>query len=123
MSRPIDVFIASKASLEDIVKELESLLKMTPQHFSDGDEIWYEFQDEHTLYLVDKHEYVNDRGIKFEDYQYDIEIVSLNIKDIDAKAKHLEDTAYRVFNLLKQTKKYPLMLVDNLQIKLDEFHP
>jgi hypothetical protein len=123
MARAIDVFIVSKASLKDIVKELETLLKLTPQQFSDDYEIWYEFQDEHTLYLVGDHEYVNDRNIKFEDYQYDIEMITLNIRDVEERTKHLEDTAYRIFNLLKQTKKYPIMLVDNLQIKLNEFHP
>jgi hypothetical protein len=123
MSRPMDVFIVSKEPLEDIVKELETLLKMPAQRFSDNYETWYVLHDEHTLYSVGDHEYVNDNDAPFEDYQYDIEVQATNMKDAEERTKHQEDAAYRVFNLLKQVKKYPLMLVDNLQIKLDEFHP
>ena len=122
MSRPMDVFIASKESLEDFVKELETLLKLPAQRFSDEYETWYVLYDDHTLYSVGDHEYVNDNNVPFEDYQYDIEVQATNIIDADERKKHLEDAAYQLFNLLKQTKKYPLMLVDNLQIKLDEFH-
>jgi hypothetical protein len=123
MSRPMDVFLVSKASLEDIVQELEVLLKMPAQRFSDDYETWYVLHDDHTLYSVGGHEYINDNDVHFEDYQYDIEVQATNIKDAGERAKHLEDAAYQLFNCLKQTKKYPLMLVDNLQIKLDEFHP
>jgi hypothetical protein len=117
------LFILSKAPLEDIVKELETLLKLPAQRFSDEYEIWYVLHDDHTLYSVGDQEYVNDNDVHFEDYQYDIEVQATNIKDADERARHLEDAAYQLFNLLKQTKKYPLMLVDNLQIKLDEFYP
>jgi hypothetical protein len=123
MSRPIDIFIVSKGSLEDIVKELETLLKMPGQRFSDDYETWYVLRDEHTQYVVGTQQYINDKDVHFEDYQYDIEVQAINIREADERTKHQEDAAYRVFNLLKQTKKYPLMLVDNLQIKLDEFHP
>lgn len=123
MSRPMDVFIASKESLEDFVKELETLLKTPSEHFSDEYETWYVLRDEHTQYIVGTQQYINDKDVHFEDYQYDIEVQAINIREWEERKKHQEDATYELFNLLKQTKKYPLMLVDNLQIKLEEFHP
>ena len=41
----------------------------------------------------------------------------------DCKVVYSEDHAYSVFNKLKETNKYRLMMVENLGVKLAEFEP
>lgn len=120
MSRGMDVFIASEDTLEDLVKNLELLLKLSARRFSEDGEIWYELQDDQTLFSVGTHEYINNKGINFEDYQYDVEVSAINIKDVRERMKHLEDAAYFIFNQLKNTHKYSILLVDDLQSKVAE---
>jgi hypothetical protein len=124
MSTATDIFVDSHESLEDFVGELESLLNIKAKRFSRGEDIWYELKGERTLLIVVEHDLVNDSGMNFEDYRYEVEVSAINIiKDPDERLKWQNEAARMVFNKLKEMGKYPILLVDNLQVKLDAFHP
>ncbi len=63
MAKSIDIFVDSRAPLEDFVNELESLLGITFQRVCDNGEIWHEFKDQHIVLTVGTHKYENRRVI------------------------------------------------------------
>ncbi len=123
MAKSIDIFVDTRAPLEDFVSELESLLGITFQRVSDNGEIWYEFKDKHIVLTVGTHEYENSRNMNFKDYRYDIEMRALNIQTEEKRKKWRDDFAHSVFKKLKETNNYRLMMVENLGVKLEEFDP
>ena len=66
---------------------------------------------------------IEHRDIKFEEYPYNLSIRALNISNQLDKQKWRDDFASYVFQKLKGTERYRLMLVDDLQVKLEEFAP
>ena len=123
MANSIDIFVDSRAPLEDFVSQLESLLGITFQRVYDNGEIWYEFKDQHIVLTVGTHEYENSRNMNFQDYHYDIEVRALNIQTEKERKKWRDDVAHSVFRKLKETNSYHLMMIENLGVKLDEFAP
>jgi hypothetical protein len=123
MSHDIDILVNAELSLDGLAQEIEALLGMLAHRKTDNDETWYEFQDEHTFLTLGNHDYVNDQGIDFESYEYDIQVFAINIKAVEERQQELYKSARRIFHTLQETHKYALLLVDNLQVKLDEFIP
>ncbi len=123
MAKSIDIFVDSRAPLEDFVNELESLLGITLQRFCDNGEIWYEFKNQHIVLTVGTHEYENSHNMSFQDYHYDIEVRALNIQTEEERKKWRDDFAYAVFKKLKNTNSYRLMMIENLGVNLEEFDP
>jgi len=123
MSTSIEIFVDSHAPLEDFALEIESLLGIPLERFSDEWETWYEFGDEHITLMVIAHEYENSQNIHFEDYRYDIEVRALNTQTEAECEKWRGDSARSIFQKLKELNKYPLMMVEDLGVKLDQFDP
>ena len=91
---------------------------------SRGGNIFYEFRHNQVKALLTEHSYENDGDVRFEDYRYEISITA--IKQLASETDQRQwrnDFAHRVFELLKGTQDYSLMLVDDLQLKIEEFHP
>ncbi|HEV2661834.1 MAG TPA: hypothetical protein VGU68_14595 [Ktedonobacteraceae bacterium] len=122
MSRQMHIFVDTEESLEDFIQMLESLLGMSAHLHSEDREVWYELQNASMFFSVGTHEYVNDRDMLFESYLYDIEMSVTDIKDGEERLRRLKQVARSLFDTLKQSQHYQLMLVDDLQVKLDEFH-
>ncbi|MDQ2905566.1 MAG: hypothetical protein M3Y81_18735 [Chloroflexota bacterium] len=123
MAREMDIFVNTEESLEEFTEVLASLVGMSAHLCSTNDEIWYELQDERTSLSVGTHEYVNDQSMNFEAYRYDIEIKEINIREAEERIQWLHDTALMIFNRLKETRRYALLLADNLQKKVEEYQP
>jgi hypothetical protein len=125
MADYVYVFVRAEADLADFAKELEQLLGIDLRRESDDYGTWYEFINPRAAVTLGEHEFINDRDLKFEDYRYDIQVRALRIKtdDPNEPLRRRDEFARSVFEKLKATRKYPLMLVDNLQTKLEEFHP
>jgi hypothetical protein len=123
MSKSLDIFIESEVPIEVFVKEMETLLGVKLQPISDDEEIFYEFRDPQIVLSVGTHDFVNDRDMNFEDYHYDLSVRALNIS-AEANRKKWRDTfARKVFQKLRASRKYPLMLVEDIQVKLEAFRP
>ncbi|MBA2285345.1 MAG: hypothetical protein H0W02_07690 [Ktedonobacteraceae bacterium] len=123
MAREMDIFVNTEESLEEFTNVLESLVGISAQRCSTNDEIWYELQDERTSLSVGTHEYINNQGMNFEAYRYDIEVREINIREAEERVQWLHDTAFMIFNRLKDTRRYPLLLADDLQKKVEEYQP
>ena len=123
MSRTLDIFIEFPQEIEHLIKELELILALKFELFSDGNENWYEFRNSTITLTVGKHDFENDQDINFEEYPYNLSIRSLNISNELDRQKWRNDFASYVFQKLKATERYRLMLVDDLQVKLEEFAP
>ncbi|HVB76147.1 MAG TPA: hypothetical protein VNE38_21580, partial [Ktedonobacteraceae bacterium] len=61
--------------------------------------------------------------MNFEDYNYDISVRALNLESEEKRKQWRERFAFEIFEKLKATDKYDLMMIENIQIKLAEFHP
>ncbi|HLO89491.1 MAG TPA: hypothetical protein VK203_31400 [Nostocaceae cyanobacterium] len=123
MSRSLDIFVASEMQIMDFVEQIESLLDIKLQLIRDEYESWYEYHDSNIHLILGGHEFENDRDMNFEDYRYLISIRARNIETEEEREKWRNDFTDKVFSKLKETQKYPLMLVDDVQTKLEEFFP
>ncbi len=123
MSRTLDIFLDFPQGLEHLIKELEFILALKFELISDGTDNWYEFRNSTNTLTVGKQDFENDRDIKFEEYPYNLSIRALNISNELDRQKWRNDFASYVLHKLKATESYRLMLVDDLQVKLEEFAP
>ncbi|MEG3896987.1 MULTISPECIES: hypothetical protein [unclassified Microcoleus] len=121
MSRTLDIFVELPQDIEHLIKELELILALKFELISDGTDNWYEFRNSTITLTVGKHDFENDRNIRFEEYPYNLSIRALNISNELERQKWCDDFASYVFQKLKATERYRFMLVDDLQVKLEEF--
>ena len=123
MSRTLDIFVDFPQEIEHLIKELEFILALKLELVSDGIDHWYEFRNSTITLTVGKHDFENDKELNFEEYPYNLSIRALNISNELDRKKWRDEFASYVLNKLKITERYRLMLVDDLQVKLEEFAP
>lgn len=123
MSRTLDIFVDFPQKIEYLIKELELILALKFELVSDGTDNWYEFRNSTITLTIGKHDFENDHDIKFEEYPYNLSIRALNISTEFDRQNWCNDFASYVFQKLKSTERYRLMLVDDLQVQLEEFVP
>jgi hypothetical protein len=123
MSESRDIFVDSEAGMANLAKEIESLLNIQFQLISDRYETWYEYRNPRISLTLGEHDFENDRDINFEEYRYYLSVIALNLDTEAERKKWRDEFASFVFQKLKATQKYRLMLVEDLQVKLEEFCP
>ncbi len=123
MSRSIDIFADAKAPLGIFMREIETVLGFKLQRVDEGGETWYEFRNPRIVLTVGEHDFETDRDMNFADYRYNLSVRALNINTEKERKQWREEFARAVFEKLKATRRYPLMMVENLGVKLDEFRP
>lgn len=123
MARRLHIFVDSELNLEDFAKRVSELSGLELQLVADQYERWYEAQTPQFLLDLGDHSFDNDKDMNFENYRYDIRIKPLNITKEEDWQKSLETIVCPIYEKLKATDQYSLMLVDDLQAKLDEFKP
>ncbi|MCH8291886.1 hypothetical protein IH992_12395 [Candidatus Poribacteria bacterium] len=123
MPKNVDIFVGSEAPIKTFVKEMETLLGIKLHAISDGEEIFYEFRDPQIVLTVGTHDFVNDRDMNFEDYRYDLSVRALNVSTEEHRKKWRDKFVRFVFQKLKASHKYQLMLVEDIQVKLEAFCP
>ena len=136
MARHVDIFISTKQSLDELIKELELVFKIRLKPLSEKSFFSYGFSlkennacevGEKSFHCPSalKSWFVNggeDSDLDFEIYEY---ILRVNPGLVHPKEKYeQQDKAARsIFEKLKATGKYRLMLIDDVQVKMDEFSP
>jgi hypothetical protein len=123
MARSIDIFVASDLPLEEFVKEAEHLLKLQFQRVQDEYELWYETIIPQGRMAISTHEFENDRDMKFEEFKFSITFWANRGLDEELTEQIKQEIGQQVFEAFKQTGKFAVMLVYDLQRKLDEFRP
>jgi hypothetical protein len=123
MAESMNLFVASDLPLEAFVREVEPLLKLQFQRVQDEHETWYEAISAQGRMTIGAHEFVNDRDLKFEEFNYDIAFWVNRELGEDLAEQVRQEVGWQIFRALKQTGKHALMLVDDVQRKLDEYYP
>ena len=121
MARSMDIFVEADVPIQVFVKEVEMLLGIKLQRISDGEDVYYEFQNSPIIVTVGTHEFVNDRDMNFEDYRYHLSVWGIHIGDGAAPQKSRDEFACFIFHKLKASQRYRLMLVEDIQMKLEVF--
>ncbi len=119
----MNVFVASDLPLEAFIRETEPLLMLQFQRAQDEHESWYEAISEQGRMTIGTHEFTNDRDMKFEEFSYEIAFWVNRGLDENIAEQVRQKIGRQIFETLKQTGKYAVMLVDDLQRKLDEYRP
>ncbi len=123
MSRYISVFVDSELTPEAFSHDLAAILGVHLQDVVGEEFIFYEFADDRRWFNVGNHTLENDDDLPFEEYRYQIEVGTHGIYDAEKREQVMLDFAREIYEKLKATHKYRLLLVDDVQIKLDEFVP
>ena len=119
MSSSVSVFVNASEGLDSFAKTMSNLLELPLRPDIDGyGRPCYIHRDESLEITVGTHDLENDRDILFDLYRYQIDIRSFQ-RDEAAQ----EQYARSVFQKLKETTKYALMLVYDVQRKLDQYDP
>ena len=123
MARSMDIFVKSEAPIKIFVKEIETLLRIKLQGVFDAEEVYHEFQNAHIIFTVGTHDLVNDREMNFEDYHYHLSVWAPNIGAEANPRKWRNEFAQFVFQKLKKSQRSRLMLVEDVQVKLETSCP
>jgi predicted HTH domain antitoxin len=119
----IDILVDTEQPLQAFVYELEQILHISFEKWSelDADLEGYESSDELYTIGITTHEYVNERDLRFEEYRYDVGIEAKYRESWEKTSEEWRAFAQHIFDKLKATGKYRLLMVENLQRKLDQF--
>jgi hypothetical protein len=121
------ICVATDEDLDTFARRLEQLLGRPLKRLGEGDQMRWELAapDPHVDVLVYENDFVDDKDVNFEDYQIVISVEAWRLRgstEADWKARR-EGFARTVYERLKETGRYGLMLVDGVQTKLDEYRP
>ena len=127
MSWSVDLFVDAQDPMPQFVRDVESAcnVKFTPAPALTRPSGMSIAQDSlGVVCLRDDHEAPeNDRGINFEDYRYELNVRPYRTTDWERDQKAGDELAARLFEQLKATGRYRLMLVEELQKRLQVFDP
>jgi hypothetical protein len=133
MSVAIEIFVGFKSSVfEDFHKEMEISLGIIFQFISDEKSRsrthhYYVFSDEYRritlIEIKDREGFENDGDMNFGDYQYYVSVQAIGWKYPEEHDRILNESSRSIFEKLKATGRYPLMMTYDVQRKLDEFQP
>jgi hypothetical protein len=118
------IFLAASDPLEQIVDQIAAVTRVPFHPCTAADAHCYEAR---TLYarvtIFGDHGFENDRDMPFEDYPYAIEIRATRDRHLATNVEQTAQWATRLFEQLKATERYNLLLVWDVQQKLQEHHP
>lgn len=125
MSWNVSVFISANCSLEAVADDVGAFLDTKMNRVADPDE-GVRFQcvtPESEILLYADHGMANDRDMDFESYKYQLAFWRLNSDDREQAQKNTLDLGWKIFDALRASEKYRLMLVENAENKLASFAP
>jgi len=126
--------VACKDSVSEFIQQIEPVLgfQMTS---NEGNvlglratrELLYVYSDSKNHYglSIRRQNYlINDDDLNFEDYDYEIRCYAEEIENnLSEELRIADEFARIIFNRLKSMNQFRLMLVDDIDEKLDEFYP
>lgn len=125
MSAPMSIFFESGVPLEETVRDLKQLLSIELTQVEEHGLVRYEHQGlGYALVLFADHGLVDDLGIRFSRYTYqcDIDVVEKGVRqDTSAALRH--DLAMYLFDMIVQGRRWPAMVVFNLQELIESYEP
>lgn len=125
MSELINILVKTGQPLEKFIGDLEQLLHLSFQRDSDPiyHDITYRFTDEQARIWVYEREIDEEDDLPYEKYPYVISIEMRRSKEPEEELARQRELGYRVFETLKKTGKYRLLLFWDMQKLLEKFEP
>jgi hypothetical protein len=127
VARSMLICVATDEDLDTFAQRLGELLGRPFKRVVDGDQVRWEpaVPDPHVDVVVYENDFVNDKDVNFEDYQIVISVEAWRLRGSDEAdwTARREGFARMVYERLKETGRYGLMLVDGVQRKLEEYRP
>jgi hypothetical protein len=123
LSRVISIFVDLPDSGESLVSRLEPVLSLKFRNSTQDDAEAWEGRTPDSIVTVMRHDFENDRDLHFEDYPYEIQFRAIRDQKYDMHERKTWAHAKSVFDGLQSVLNCPMMLVDDLQHKLEEYKP
>ncbi len=130
MSVAIQIFVGFKSPLfKNFCQEIEAILGLDFRFMPDsgGNDCfdYYVFADEHRRITLSEtgEGFENDRDMNFGDYQHYIGVQAIGWRYEEEHDRILNESSRAIFEKLKAAGRYPLMMIYDMQRKLDEFQP
>jgi hypothetical protein len=123
MSRYINIFVEAEESFEEFVSRMASLLDLDLKPQRDDYDYWYSTANPRFYLDVTQHELENDEDKLFENYRYQIAIRPFKVVTEEDWEQAVEQIGQPVYDKLKTLDRYPLMMTDDVDVKLDEYEP
>jgi hypothetical protein len=100
MSHYHNIFVKTQESAESVADTLERVLNV-PKTLVNDDEILYEFSSKDFGFSLGTHNLENDRNLRFEEYRYQVEVYTNNIRlGVERRGKNYK-VAHTIFEKLK----------------------
>jgi hypothetical protein len=124
MSWSINLFVDAHESLPQFVRDVEAACDIKFTKFCADEGERYEYRAPHgVVCLWDDHALENDRDLNFADYRYELNVRPYRTTEWEHDQRAGYELATRLFEYLKATGRYRLMLVEELQKRLQVFDP
>ena len=123
MSRVISIFVNCLDPIEKLESQIEPILSVHFNELTSNDAKGFEARTRDSVIAIRRHDFENDRDLNFEDYSYEIQIRPIRDQLYDLHERRTLAYARTAFADLQPVLKCNMMLVDDLQHKLGEYHP
>ena len=123
MSRKFHIFVDTKLDQAEFTKEFTLISGLILNHKPDEYGGRYETQQPEFLLDLSTHDFDNDRNLNFEAYRYDVRLIPFGITSDQEWSNFLAKVVRPLYLKMKAAGDFSLMLVDDLQAKLEEFNP
>lgn len=123
MSRSVNIFIDTDLSLGKIVSHIEMLIGVKLDQYDDDGDLYFEYKDSPMYLTFGAHDFLNDRDMNFEDYVFMLDVRAIGIHNAEERISQQKIMGQEIYNKLKGTSNFKLMLVDDVQKKIEEFNP
>ena len=119
MSRIISVFIDYPQPIAKLAALLEPILAVRFTHFTNDNPGFFEARTNDSIIVLSTHDYDNDRDLNFEDYSYELQFRPIRDKRFEQRELAALRQAKNAFEDIKKILSLKMILVDDLQRKLD----
>ena len=121
MSRVFSIFVDWPKPIDELVPRLAPLLSASFQELTGRDPRAFEARTPDCVVTISHHNFENDRDLKFEDFTYELQFRPIRDRNYDLHEVKTLSYAKASFDRMKSALPCHLMLVDDLQHKLDEY--
>jgi hypothetical protein len=125
MANYFNILVEGDTSLEGLAAEVEQLLEVTGKHYRAEDDPYYVLYEARTEVIVRENTSFNEGGLNLEDYHFEIDVRGWGsgFQAVGDKDRWEDERAHFLFEQLKATGRYRLLLTRELERKEDEFTP
>jgi hypothetical protein len=123
LSKVISIFAECPEPIEQFVSQVGNLLSVAFRRVTGSDAREFEGRTEDSVITIRHHDFENDRDMKFEEYTYEVQFRAIRDRSYELHERKTLSHAQAAFAQMKSALRCDLMLVDDLQRKLDEYRP